>query len=227
METALYRSLEDVQVVQRVVAGEPELFELVVRRHDQRLFRVARSILRDEAEAEDAVQLAYLTAFQRLKTFAGRSALSTWLTSIVIRCALARLRDHARQGRLVERAGRRAAHPGEAPEVEGPEQLASSLELQCLLEREIDRLPQAYRTVVVLRLVEGLSTAATAAALGLSEETVRVRLHRARGSLRGSLEHRLGVDLAGLYPFLGERCDRITAAVMIRLGPGGRAACVP
>jgi RNA polymerase sigma-70 factor (ECF subfamily) len=206
--------LSDEAVVTRVLAGEHALFELIMRRHNQRLFRVARAIVRDDDEAEDAVQQAYIAAYERLAQFAGAARFSTWLTRIAIHTALARLR-RARQraevtsGREQEEVMRKVPSPSESPE----EQL-SRRELTALLERAIDELPDLYRVVVMMRQVQQLSTAETAECLEVSEDVVKVRLHRGTAMLRQSMAARMETMAGDTFAFLGERCDRIVAAVM-------------
>jgi RNA polymerase sigma-70 factor (ECF subfamily) len=207
--------LSDEAVVDRVRSGERALFELLMRRHNQRLFRVARAILRNDADAEDAVQQAYLQAYRRLDQFAGAARFSTWLTRITIHTALARRRQ-ARQRAEVpmappqqEEMMSKLASPSEDPEVQ-----VSRRELTALLERAIDQLPEIYRVVVMLRQVQQLSTAETAECLEVSEEVVKVRLHRGTALLREAMTARLDAVATETFGFLGERCDRIVAGVM-------------
>lgn len=197
-----------------LLAGDRGAFELLMRKNNRRLFRVARSIVLDDTEAEDAVQTAYLAAFRGVAGFAGRSSLATWLTRIVINEALARRRERLRSGRfasaydLADELCDRAS---------SPEDTASQKELTRLTESAIDGLPANYRLVLVLRQIEGLSGEETAASLGLTEEVVRVRLHRARAMLR---DHLLGFepDRRAVRPFgfAGERCNRIVERVLSR-----------
>lgn len=210
-------ALADEQVVERVRAGETALFEVLMRRHNQRLFRVARAVLRDAAEAEDAVQQAYLSAYTHLDQFAGQARFSTWLTRITLNEALAR---RGRRARLAE------VNLEEAPEetsvtmrrpLSTPEEHASTRELTGLLEAAVDELPELYRVVFMMREVQELSTAETAACLDLSEEAVKVRLHRAKGMLREALFSRVGARAPDTFAFLGARCDRIVASVLARL----------
>jgi len=215
--------LLDEEVVARVLAGETALFEVLMRRHNQRLFRTARAIVQDDAEAEDVMQEAYARAFSQLAQFQGRSAWSTWVTRIAVNEALGRLR---RQGRFVntdvtEMEEARMDEPTRGdPATAGPEDQVAARELNGYLERAVDSLPDIYRTVFVLREVEELSTAETADCLGISEELVKVRLHRARGELRRRLEAHVGSALRGVYGFHLSRCDRIVANVMARIRDG-------
>jgi RNA polymerase sigma-70 factor (ECF subfamily) len=205
----------DEQVLARVRAGDTALFELLMRRHNQQLYRAARAIVRDDAEAEDVVQQAYLQAFAHLDQFAGSARLSTWLTSIAVHEALARRRRAARAPlALVECADEVADVSDGAAD---PEASLDRRELARLLERTIDALPEIYRTVLVLRDVQELDTAETAAILGLSTEAVRVRLFRARQLARTELLERTGSAAGDVFAFDGARCDRIVAAVMAKL----------
>ena len=210
-----YQAPTDEQVVARLRAGDSAMFELLMRRHNQQLYRAARSILRDDAEAEDVVQQAYLQAFAHLDQFAGTARVSTWLTSIVVHEALHRLRraGHATLA-LVEHSDEVAELSSAAA---GPEETLDRRELARLLERTIDALPELYRTVLVLRDVQELDTAETAACLGISAETVRVRLFRARALARTDLLERTGSASGDVFAFDGARCDRIVAAVLARL----------
>jgi RNA polymerase sigma-70 factor (ECF subfamily) len=216
-------ALTDEEVVDRVRAGERGLYELLMRRHNQKLFRAVRAILRDPSEVEDVVQEAYLSAYSHLGEFEGRSSVSTWLVRIAVNGALDRRRRGARvvaldpshESLLAAESGPSFARKGGAD----PEQESARRELAQLLEDAIDALPEPFRLVYVLRDVEGMSTQETAESLAAPAATVKTRLHRARALLRDRLEHQL--DSAGLdvFPFGGERCDRIVAGVMQRLGP--------
>lgn len=180
-----------------------------MRRHNRKVFRALRALLNDDAEAEDAAQEAWVKAYAALDQFAGRASFATWVVRIAVHEALARRR---RAGRFTEVAMGTLPTPAL-----GPEDEAHRAELRRLLAGAIDELPENHRAVFVLRAVEGLSTAETASALGLSEENVKIRLHRARHALRRAIDRRLGEELSHLYGFAGERCDRLTAAVMARI----------
>lgn len=203
----------DETVVEEVRQGDAARFEVLMRRHNQRLFRTARAILRDDAEAEDAVQQAYVSAYTNLGQFRGDARFSTWLTRIAVHESLRRLRKHGRMAglELVE-----AANDGllGAPPTQSPEDGAAGGELRALLEEAIDHLPESYRIVFVMRDVEELSTRETAECLELTEEAVRVRLHRARRALREWLYERTDTLTAEAFHFAGARCDRIVAAVL-------------
>lgn len=201
--------LTDLEVAQRVCAGETPLFEVLMRRHNQRLYRVVRSILRDETECEEAMQQAWISAWKALAGFEGRASFLTWITSIAIREA------HRPGTRLRSVSARmeELRHGLEAEEL-GPEEDAMRSQLGSAIEREIDALPEIYRTTIVLREIEGLSTSETAAALGISEDTVKQRLRRAKGALRTALERRASGEMRGLYPFHDPRCNRLVSAVL-------------
>lgn len=203
-------TLSDEEVVERVLAGDASLFEILMRRYNQRLFRVARSILSDDTEAEDVMQEAYVRAFRELASFRGEARFSTWLTRIACHEALARARKRQRLVPIGEGGGK----PPEPPsETAGPEREMENRELKAVLRDAVEVLPDPLRTVFCLREVEGLSTEQTADALGLSAENVRVRLHRAKRSLRYTLDERIGREVRRLYLFEAPRCDRMVAAV--------------
>jgi len=218
VERAKAEKWSDEEVVARVLQGETALFEIIMRRYNQRLFRVALAILRDEAEAEDVTQDAYVRAYQHLNQFAGRSAFSTWLTRIAVHEALAR----AGRRRQLEGLEGMVMLKGEnsrelTSRLASPEQQASIGEISKLLETAILSLPETYRTVLMLRDVEEMSTAETASALNLTEENVKVRLHRARVLLRRELYTRAGSARGEAFPFMGARCDRMVQRVFQRL----------
>jgi RNA polymerase sigma-70 factor, ECF subfamily len=212
-------TLSDEEVVERVLAGDASLFEILMRRYNQRLFRVARSILADDSEAEDVMQEAYVRAFRELATFRGEARFSTWLTRIACHEALARAR---KRRRLVPIGVGVVGEPPEPPsENAGPERDMENRELQAVLHDAVEILPDPLRAVFCLREVEGLSTEQTADALGLSVENVRVRLHRAKRGLRQTLDERIGSEVRRLYLFEAPRCDRMVAAVFARLDLSG------
>ena len=187
--------LSDEEVVARVLAGETEMFEIVMRRHNQRLYRVARAILRNDGEAEDVMQDAYVRAYEHLDQFARRAKFSTWLTRIAVHEALARQHRGNRYQEL-KPMSEREGDPTDrftslAPD---PEQQASNSEIRRLLEEAVEKLPDAYRTIFMLRDVEDMSTTDAADVLEITEENVKVRLHRARALLRKSLYARAGME---------------------------------
>jgi RNA polymerase sigma-70 factor (ECF subfamily) len=207
----------DEEVVERVKAGDTALYEIIMRRYNQRLYRVARAILHDDAEAEDVMQDAYVRAYQHLDQYAGRAPFSAWLTRIAVHEALARLRSRNRTEQLeeTEQVGELSMKMAETSL--DPEQNASRAELGRLLEEAVLGLPQQFRTVVMLRDVEELSTSETAAALDLSEENVKVRLHRGHAMLRGWLFSHVGAEAKNAFSFMGVRCDRVVRGVFLRL----------
>jgi RNA polymerase sigma-70 factor (ECF subfamily) len=209
-------ALTDDEVVQRVLAGETGLYEILMRRYNRRLYRVARAILRDDDEAEDVMQHAYVAAYTHLGQYAGRALFSTWLTRIAVHEALARLRRRARE---VTRGPMAEADPDPEPRLQAtdpdPEQQFLQDEARRLLEAAIDALPVAYRSVFVLRELEGLTTLEAATCLDLSADVVKTRLHRARLQLREALLPLAAPSEA--YPFAFPRCDRVVAAVFERL----------
>ena len=206
--------LGDAEVVQRVVAGDVALFEILMRRHNQRIYRAVRAVLRDEDEVEDVMQQAYLNAFKHLPQFAGNAQFSTWLTRIAVNEALAR---RGRRARIASEGDDDVMLRLADTQTPDPEQHASAAELRQLLEREIAALPEPFRIVLMLRDVEGMSTAEAAEAVGVSEELIKTRLHRARTQLRDNLFRTAGVTLESLFSFGAKRCDRVVAAVMARL----------
>jgi RNA polymerase sigma-70 factor (ECF subfamily) len=217
LEKARSEGWTDEEVIERVKAGDTALYEIVMRRYNQRLYRVARAILHDDAEAEDVMQDAYVRAYQHLHQYAGRAPFSAWLTRIAVHEALARLRSRNRTEQLeeAEQDGELSMHMVETSL--DPEQNASRAELGQLLEDAVLGLPEQFRTVVMLRDIEELSTSETAAALDLSEENVKVRLHRGHAMLRGWLFARVGAKAKNAFPFMGVRCDRVVRGVFLRL----------
>ena len=209
--------LSDEEVVKRVLAGDVSLFEILMRRYNQRLFRVARGILADDAEAEDVMQEAYMRAFRELATFRGEALFSTWLTRIACHEALARARKRRRLVPIAGGDGGGGEPPDPPSEAIGPERELENRELQAVLREAVEVLPDPLRAVFCLREIEDLSTEETADALGLTAENVRVRLHRAKRSLRQTLDARIGREVRRLYLFDGPRCDRIVESVFARL----------
>lgn len=209
----------DEEVVERVLAGETELFELLMRRHNQRVYRAVRSVLRVDAEAEDVMQQAWLQAFAHLGTFTRKSQVSTWLVRIAMNEALMRTRKRARLT-LVPNVPEWMESDMAANTNASPEDQAQTRELSGLLEAAVDRLPETYRTVFVLREVEGLSTADAAQALDVTEDVVKTRLHRARNLLKDALFSHVSAGAEGAFLFLAPRCDRIVHAVMSAIRAG-------
>ena len=220
---------DDLDLARRVGARDERAFESVMRAHNRMLFRLARSILRDDADAEDALQEAYLAAYRNIATFRGGAKLSTWLARIVINEAYGRLRKRPRAATVIsldgaERAGEPRSEESTMVDeaAERPDVAAGRAELRRMLERRIDALPEQFRTVFVLREVEELSVEETAACLDLPAATVRTRAFRARALLRAALERDVGAATVDAFGFAGKRCDRIVANVLEaarRLGP--------
>jgi RNA polymerase sigma-70 factor (ECF subfamily) len=217
---ALYPA--DLDMAARAAARDGDAFRSIMKTHNQRLYRLARGIVRDNGEAEDIVQEAYISAFTHLDGFRGDSTLATWLSRIVINEALGRLRKTRRAGRLVAADDpRRQADIIPFPlnaSTDDPERAMAQRQILQLVERATDSLPDLYRTVFVARVIEGLSIEETAALLGIRPETVKTRLHRARALVRTELDAQIGPVLLDAFPFAGRRCERLSAAVMKRLG---------
>ncbi len=212
------RALSDEEVVRRVLAGETVLFELLFQRHSQRVYRVARAILKEEGEAVDLVQETYLRAYTHLDQFAGRAKFSTWLTKIAVYLARARARRRAgRREKEVVLAGERRGPEGEAAAGADPEREAFGQEVKTILEAAVGALPDRYRAVFMLREIEEMSTAETAECLNLSQDTVKTRLHRARALLREKLYASVGQMGAKAFRFGGSRCERMTAELFVRM----------
>ena len=215
-------SAGDTELIARAASGDARAFEALMRRYNRMLFRTARAILRDDAEAEDALQEAYLQAYGSLASFRAEAKLSTWLARIVANEALMRLRKQTRRAEIVP------MQSADAPEVEqvmdtdmdnAPDTRAARGEIRRLLEAQIDALPETYRTVFMLRAVEELSAEETAAVLEIPAATVRTRLFRARSLLREALAQKIDVACEDAFSFAGERCDRVVASVLARLSP--------
>jgi RNA polymerase sigma-70 factor (ECF subfamily) len=216
LEKARLERWTDEEVVDRVRGGETALYEIIMRRYNQRLYRVARAILRDDSKAEDVMQDAYVRAYEHLEQFANRAPFSTWLTRIAIHEALARVRQRNRTQQMnnFEHEGEFVMNLAE-PSLD-PEQTASKTELGHLLEEAVLALPEHLRSVIMLRDVEELSTLETAEALEITEENVKVRLHRGRALVRGWLFQRVGARPKDVFPFMGARCDRVVQKVLER-----------
>lgn len=215
--------LLDTELARQVAAHDHHAFEVMMRRYNQALYRTARSILRDDAEAEDAVQEAYLLAYRGIDKFRGDATLSTWLTRIVVNEAIARSRKSSRMAAVIQlnesqmnTENREESMNETGPEQ--PEQQALRAETRRLLERKIDGLPEAFRTVFVLRALEEMTVEEVAACLDIPEATVRSRFFRARGLLREALLSEVDFALAEVFSFAGDRCDRIVAGALSRIG---------
>lgn len=219
LERARVEGWADGEIVQRVLQGDLVLFELLMRRHNQRVYRAIRSILRDDSESEDVMQEAYVRAYEHLAQFEGRAQFSTWLTRIAVNEALKRLTARGKLDPLDQQ--QYEGENGTMPEFESnsptPEASASRSEVRGLLEEAIMALPYTYRTVIVLRDVEEMSTAETAEVLSLTDTNVKVRLHRAHELLRGELFARAGANCTQAFGFQATRCDRVVGAVFEKL----------
>ena len=217
-----YAAMEDGPLVACVRAGERGAFRQVMQRCNQRMFRVVRGVIRNEAEAEDVVQEAYVHGYEKLGSFRGEASLATWLTRIALNEAYGRLRrrrdsvdiDDINRGAPV--AAQLIAFPGHVLG-EDPAEEAARAQLRRLLEQAVDELPEAFRLVYVLRDVEGCSVEETASALEIRQETVKTRLHRARRQLREVLASRVSAARVDAFQFMGARCARMTDVVMARI----------
>jgi len=197
-----------------VIEGETALFEVLMRRHNERVYRAARAILRDEREAEDVMQEAYVNAYSHLAQFDRRAKFSTWLTKIAVYEALGRMRTRGRYEPLDEMPMETSMPISESP---NPERETFGHELGRLIESAVDALGDGYREVFMLRQVEGLSTSETAEVLGVSEDVVKTRFSRARHALQQDLLDRAGAATASAFTFGQARCDRVVASVLARL----------
>ena len=215
--------ISDIDLAQRVAARDQAACTLLMRRYNQTLYRAARSILRDDAEAEDAVQDAYMLAFGAISTFRGDAKLSTWLVRIVVNEAIGRVRKRTRRAEVfaldsdIESASPVAEVTMTQVSPEQPETAALRAETRRLVEAKIDALPEVFRTVFVLRALEELSVEETAHCLAIPEATVRTRYFRARSLLRDALAREVDVAMDDAFAFAGARCDRIVAGVLARL----------
>jgi RNA polymerase sigma-70 factor (ECF subfamily) len=208
----------DEQIVAQVLQGQTALFEVLMRRHNQRLYRAARAIVREDREAEDVMQQAYLNAYAHLRQFDGRAAFATWLTKIAVHEAIARARDQGRYEPLDTEAPRTTGTLMSVSSAPDPERETFARELSTLLEAAVDDLPDGCREVFVLRQIEGLSTNETAQVLGVSDDVVKTRFSRAKAALRRDLFDRAGLAVDNAFTFHQSRCDSVVAAVFARIG---------
>lgn len=221
--TKLDPKIADADLAREVAGGNHDAMRLLMRRYNQTLFRTARAILRDDAEAEDAVQEAYISVYRSIGSYRSESKLSTWLVRITVNESLMRLRKHRRASNVIPMEGderiQQAVAQAEMNQSspDHPETAAVRAEARRLLESKIDALPDVFRTVFVLRAIEELTVDEVAGALQIPEATVRTRFFRARGLLRESLAKEADVALASAYSFAGARCDRIIESVMARI----------
>lgn len=215
----------DAELVRRALARDDTAFRTIMERHNRRLYRIARCILRNDSEAEDVVQEAYLKAFTHLGGFRGDFSLATWLSRITMNEALGRLRRERPAVALETFDARRTeAQIIKFPQTVtsgDPERTMAQREVLRLVERATDNLPEIFRIVFMTRVIEGMSTEETANLLGLQPDTVKTRLHRARRLVRDELDKQIGPVLMDAFPFAGRRCERMTNAVLQRLIPPG------
>lgn len=214
----------DGELAQRIAAGDLDALQILMRRYNQTLYRTARSILKDDAEAEDAVQESYLLAYRAMDKFRGDAKLATWLVRIVVNESIGRMRKHKRRAEVIELSGDSAQYGDDTEAInmnqtslEQPEQAALRKETRRLLETKIDQLPDAFRTVFVLRALEEMSVEEAAICLDIPEATVRTRYFRARGLLREALAREIDFSFESAFSFAGDRCDRIVAGMLERL----------
>lgn len=216
-------SSAELALVRRAASRDPAAVRQIVRQHNQRLYRLARAVLRNDADAEDALQEAYLKAFTHLHRFRGEASLSTWLSRITLNEAASRLRRRKRLKRTAVDSPDSASQIIPFPIRNGsddPERTMAQRQILHLVEQATDTLPQPFRLVFVARVIEGLSVEETAALLDLQPSTVRTRLHRARKMVKKQLEAQIGPVLVDAFPFAGKRCERLTEAVLARLSTG-------
>ena len=220
-------SLDDRSLAQRVAHGDRAAFELIMRRHNRRLYRLARAVLRNDAEAQDALQEAYLCAYRSIGQFRGDAALSTWLSRLVLNESNARLRRAARRENIIPmiNAGVHMDDRAEAPAIDAPDRAVAREQIREVLEHKLSQLPEIFRLVFVMRSVEELEVQEIADTLAISPETVRSRHFRARGMLREALAKEIDLAERDLYQFGGGRCDSVVAWVMAQLA--GRAGDAP
>ena len=216
---------DDAELAGRALARDAGAFRAIMQKHNRRLYRIARGILRNDTEAEDAVQDAYVSAFTNLASYRGESTLATWLSRIVMNESLGRLRRRRPTVDLaalesVQNEAEIIQFPLSTPS-DDPERTMAQRQVLQLVERATDNLPAVFRLVFVTRVIEGMSVEETSELLGIKPETVKTRLHRARQLIRDQLDKQIGPVLMDAFPFAGRRCERMTEAVMARLGFAG------
>lgn len=227
LNRADHDGMAEAELVRLAQAGDGDAFRVIMQRANQRLFRVARGIVRDDGEAEDVLQESYARAFAAIGGFRGEAGVMTWLTRIVLNEARGRLRRRRPMVSLdqIEEAQTNGAQVIPFPHAVGssnPEADAARTQIRGLIEQAVDDLPEAFRIVFIMRDIEECSIEETAANLHLKPETVKTRLHRARRMLRVALDAKLAATIVGAFPFMGARCNRITDAVLARLAAEGR-----
>jgi RNA polymerase sigma-70 factor (ECF subfamily) len=214
-------TLTDAELVRRALARDGDAFRTIMQRHNQRLYRIARGVLRNRADAEDAVQDAYVSAFTNLAGYRGEASLAAWLARITLNEALGRLRRERPTVNidiLQDKRTEAEVIPFPLSAQDDPERTMAQRQLLQLVEQATDDLPETYRLVFVTRVIEGMSVEETAGLLGIKPETVKTRLHRARQLVRDQLNKQIGPILMDAFPFAGRRCERMTDAVLNRLG---------
>ncbi|MDQ9171196.1 RNA polymerase sigma factor [Oxalobacteraceae bacterium R-40] len=223
VNTAPDRNMSDPELLDRILSGDKSAFEQLMRRYNRALYRTARSILKDDTEAEDALQDAYLLAYRGLGKFRGESSLSTWLTRIVVNESIAHSRKTARTAKIIDfgtgldEAASANQMPRNEPKTDQPDEIAMRAQMRKLIEKKIDDLPDTFRTVFMLRALEEMTVEETAACLNIPEATVRTRYFRAKGLLREALSREIDYGLEDAFNFDGERCDRIVKGTLQRL----------
>jgi RNA polymerase sigma-70 factor, ECF subfamily len=215
-------AVRDAELVRLALARDEAAVRAIIKANNRRLYRLARGILRHDNEAEDVVQETYVRAFTHLAEFRGDSSLSTWLSRIAMNEALGRLRRRRPGVELSSLpSGMLEAQIIQFPllsAADDPEKTMAQREIQHVVEGAIDELPEPFRMVFITRVMEGMNVEETADILGLKPETVKTRLHRARAMLRDNVEKKIGPVVLEAFPFAGRRCDRLTEAVLKRLG---------
>jgi RNA polymerase sigma-70 factor, ECF subfamily len=205
---------DEADLVARAIQNDPAAVRALMRQCNRRLYRIARSVVRDDGEAEDVLQAAYGLAFTSLREFRGESSICTWLARIVLNEALGRLRRHDGGDHISMQDQQSAKSLSLVDKQPDPERIVAQREIQRSLARAIDHLPQEFRMVLVMRTIEGMSVEETAKLLGIRPETVKTRLHRARAILKAGLEMDIVPLLTDTFPFDGERCLRLTATAL-------------
>ena len=214
---------DDAELVSRALSRDEAAVRAIMQANNRRLYRLARGILRNDPEAEDVVQDTYVRAFTHLEQFRGDSSLSTWLSRIAMNEALGRLRRQKPgvEWSSLEKIPQAQIIPFPLASSDDPEKSMAQREIQQVVEHAIDELPEPFRLVFITRVIEGMNVEETADILGLKPETVKTRLHRARGLLRDNVERKIGPVVMEAFPFAGRRCERLTEAVLARLGYRG------
>jgi len=215
-----HRQSDELDLVRRSLARDELAFRAIMLRHNRRLYRIARGIVRNDADAEEVVQEAYVRAFMHLGDFRGDSSLATWLSRITINEALGRLRRKRSRPEVQVEEPRLDAQiiPFPQTAIDDPEKTMAQRQILQLVEQATDNLPENFRLVFITRVIEGMSVEETSEILGIPPETVKTRLHRARRLVREQLDKQIGPVLMDAFPFAGRRCERVTQAVLLRLG---------